>query len=263
MRLIRAGRNTPAWKNAIGRQFRIGYYSRKDGLDCIWLVNENGKYEQTTDREFLLKHFDVEYLTKEKNYYGVGKRRLARVITPTPLQRLNGRTSTEAYEGAKQLYGQQRATAVVKQVIDVLQHGQRVWNRAAAAYALNLTPGERTIRALEEVVANQREHPKVRGQAAESLACNHRAKSHDILRANLTDPSKQVRFWCAYSLAQMADEEALVSLKLLAEEDYRVVKGFWSVSKEAKWAIREIRNALAERHRRRRPCIFCSRARKR
>jgi hypothetical protein len=55
VRLIRSDRHTPSWRKDIGRQFRVGYYSRKDGLDCIWLVNESGKYEQTTDRGFLLK----------------------------------------------------------------------------------------------------------------------------------------------------------------------------------------------------------------
>src|SRR6266480_1025378 len=260
VRLIRADRHTPSWKKAIGRQFRIGYYSRKDGLDCIWLVNENGAYEQTTDRAFLVKYFDVEHLSQEKNFYGRGKRRLRKIRIPTPLERLNGRSSIEAYEGAKEIW-QKDDPDSVRSVINVLLHGQRVLNRAAAAYALNLTHGEAAIPALERSVGNKREHPKVRGQAAESLAHNHRAKSHDILRVNLNDPSKEVRFWCAYSLAQMADEGALVPLKKLAKKDHRVVKGFWSVSKEAIWAIREIRKEMRERGRRRKPCLFCSKMR--
>lgn len=77
--LVRADRHTPGWRKDIGRQFRIGYYSRKDGPDCIWLVNESGKYEQTTDREFLLKYFRIERLSDDKNLYGVGKRRLAKL----------------------------------------------------------------------------------------------------------------------------------------------------------------------------------------
>lgn len=79
VRLIRADRHSLSWREDIGRQFRVGYYSRKDGLDCIWLVNESGKYEQTTDRELLLKYFRVELLSDEKNLYGVGKRRLAKL----------------------------------------------------------------------------------------------------------------------------------------------------------------------------------------
>ena len=69
VRLVRADRHTPGWRKDIGRQFRIDYYSRKDGLDCIWLVNESGKYEQTTDREFLLTYFRIERPSDEKNLY--------------------------------------------------------------------------------------------------------------------------------------------------------------------------------------------------
>src|SRR4029077_6880782 len=56
VRLVRTDKRTPTWRKDVGRQFRVGYYSRKDELDCIWLVNENGKYEQTTDRDFLVKY---------------------------------------------------------------------------------------------------------------------------------------------------------------------------------------------------------------
>jgi hypothetical protein len=261
VRLIRADSRTPSWKKDIGRQFRVGYYSRKDGLDCIWLVNENGVYEQTTNRKFLLKYFDVEYLSPEKNLYGRGKRRLRKILIPSPLERLNSRSSIEAYEGAKEI-GQKDNRGTVRSVIDVLLQGQRVLNRAAAAYALNLTHGKAAIPALERSVGNKREHPKVRGQAAESLAHNHRAKSHHILRVNLNDPSKEVRFWCAFSLSQMADEDALVPLKKLAEKDHRIVKGFWSVSKEANWAMREIQKEIRACGRRRQPCLFCSKVRR-
>jgi hypothetical protein len=76
VRLVKADRNTPGWRTDIGRQFRIGYYNRQDGLDCIWLVNDHGEYEQTTDREALLRHFAIESLADERNYYGTNKRKL-------------------------------------------------------------------------------------------------------------------------------------------------------------------------------------------
>ena len=260
VRLVRGDDRTPNWKKDIGRQFRVGYYSRKDGLDCIWLVNEEGKYEQTTDRKFLLKYFDVEHWSEEKNFYGRGKRRLQRIRIPDPLQRLNGRSSVEAYEGAKEIW-RKDDPGTLRSVINTLLHGERVLNRAAAAYALNLTHGKAAIPALERTVGNKREHPKVRGQAAESLAHNHRPESHRILRENLSDVSKEVRFWCAYALAQMAEEDALRPLKELAESDHRVVRGFWSVSREANAAIRRIRKEIRECGRRRKPCLFCSKRR--
>jgi hypothetical protein len=76
VRLVRADQTTPGWEGELGRQFSIGYYNRKDGLDCIWLVNEKEEYEQTTDRDGLLCYFNIEKLTNERDYYGVHKRRL-------------------------------------------------------------------------------------------------------------------------------------------------------------------------------------------
>ena len=70
IRLARADRKTPDWRKDIGRVFRVGYYRKMDGLDCVWLVNDDGKYEQATDHEFLYKYFDVIYFTSDKNWYG-------------------------------------------------------------------------------------------------------------------------------------------------------------------------------------------------
>jgi len=58
------------WRENVGRRFRIGYYGRVDGLDCIWLVNEKGKYEQTIDHDFLQKYFEIETVSKERSLYG-------------------------------------------------------------------------------------------------------------------------------------------------------------------------------------------------
>jgi len=257
VRLVRADKQVPSWKKDVGRQFRVGYYSRKDGLECIWLVNESGKYEQTTDRPFLLKYFELERLSQEKNFYGKGKRRLGKISIQTALERLNGRSSIDVYEAAKEIW-QKDDPQTIRSVIRVLHYGERALNRAAAAYALNLMHGKAAIRALERTLSNKREHPKVRGQAAESLAHNHRERSHSVLLRNLDDPSREVRFWCAYSLSEMADEAALTSLRKLAEKDYRIVRGFWSVSREANGAIRKIRKEMRDRRGHRKGCLFCS-----
>jgi hypothetical protein len=58
------------WRKNIGRRFRVGYYNWRDGLDCIWLVNEEGEYEQTIDHDFLQKHFEIESISKERSLYG-------------------------------------------------------------------------------------------------------------------------------------------------------------------------------------------------
>jgi hypothetical protein len=72
-KLVTSDHETLGWKGDVGRIFRIGYYSEKDGLDCIWLVNEKGEYEQTTDREYLLKYFEPLELSSEAELYGKGK----------------------------------------------------------------------------------------------------------------------------------------------------------------------------------------------
>jgi hypothetical protein len=69
-KLVASDNSTSQWKNEIGRVFRIGYYSRQDGTDCIWLVNEKGEYEQTADRAFLLRYFEPVEISNEADIYG-------------------------------------------------------------------------------------------------------------------------------------------------------------------------------------------------
>ena len=68
--LVATDADTPEWTEEVGRTFRIGYYSRADGLDCIWLVNEAGEYEQTIDHEALGEHFVVDVLSDETDLHG-------------------------------------------------------------------------------------------------------------------------------------------------------------------------------------------------
>jgi len=65
-------KNSPSkkWRKNIGRRFRVGYYSWRDGLDCIWLVDEKGNYERTIDHHFLHKYFEIETVSKERSLYG-------------------------------------------------------------------------------------------------------------------------------------------------------------------------------------------------
>ncbi len=64
------------WGNDQGRVFRIGYYNRQDGLNCVWLVNEAGTYEQTTDQKTIEEDFEVLKLTEETDFYGVDREAL-------------------------------------------------------------------------------------------------------------------------------------------------------------------------------------------
>jgi len=51
-------------------QYRVGYYSVNDGLDCVWLVNQKGEYEQTVDQRFLRKRFRIVKPSSETDLYG-------------------------------------------------------------------------------------------------------------------------------------------------------------------------------------------------
>ena len=71
--LVRASERTPIWKQQVGRIFRVGYYSEQDGFGTIWLVNEDGDYEQSIEPRDLLLHFVVLALSEEKDLLGAGR----------------------------------------------------------------------------------------------------------------------------------------------------------------------------------------------
>jgi HEAT repeat protein len=174
------------------------------------------------------------------------------------VSRLNGRNQLDAFEAAKAVW-ENPDPRLQAQLIRTLRNGRRAFNRAAAAYAMQIVSSPKTIKALEATVKNKFESTRVRGEAAEALAHCHRLKSHDVLLRGLADPSKHVRFWCAFALGEMAEKRAIPFLEHLVKQDGRMVKGFHSVAKEAADAIRNIRPEKIQ-HRRRNGCVFCVRA---
>ena len=180
-------------------------------------------------------------------------------MTGDELQRvvagLSGRSQVEAFEAAKVVWND-TDIRLERHLVQTLKKGRRPFNRAAAAYAMGgRLHRPRVVAALEQAVNDKSENPRVRGYAAEALHLNHRKKSHDVLLRDLTDPSKQVRFWCAYSLGQVAEHRAIPALERLSVSDNRVVKGYHSVAKEAADAVQAIKANKA--HRRKHGCIFC------
>lgn len=79
VRLARADNQTPQWKDKIGRMFRIGYYSRQDGTQCVWLVNDAGEYEQTVDQDRLHDYFEVVERSTERSRFGASRLPLLRL----------------------------------------------------------------------------------------------------------------------------------------------------------------------------------------
>lgn len=78
-----------AWGSDQGRVFRIGYYSRMDGLNCVWLVNEAGTYEQTTNQRSIREDFTVVERSEETDHYGANRE---------PLEALGTESSTDGVE---------------------------------------------------------------------------------------------------------------------------------------------------------------------
>ena len=70
VRFVPGNDSPPAWQDCAGQVFRVGYYSRQDGLGCIWLVNAAGEYVETTDREFLLRYYEIVELSDETDFFG-------------------------------------------------------------------------------------------------------------------------------------------------------------------------------------------------
>jgi HEAT repeat protein len=171
---------------------------------------------------------------------------------------LNGRNQVDAFEAAKAVW-EDPDKRLERNLLLTLKTGRRPFNRSAAAYAMQILTTPRTIRALESVVKNKSERPRVRGDAAEALAHRHRRKSHDVLLTGLCDSSKEVRFWCAFALGEMAEKRALPSLENLLTTDRRIVRGFHSVAEEAADAIENIQTEKVA-HRRKNGCVFCVRA---
>lgn len=63
----------------VGELWRIGYYSKLDGANVIWLVDEEGSYQWTVDCKFIADHFVIIEASTEKSYYGDNREKLGRL----------------------------------------------------------------------------------------------------------------------------------------------------------------------------------------
>ena len=60
-------------RRRIGQIYRVGYYSKQDGTELIWLVDDNGDYNWTADEKFIDNHFEIIELSKARSIYGYNK----------------------------------------------------------------------------------------------------------------------------------------------------------------------------------------------
>jgi len=70
LRIIKLWPHARKKGHEVGQIYRIGYYSKQDGLELIWLVDDNGEYNWTADNEFIDKYFEIIEPSKERSIYG-------------------------------------------------------------------------------------------------------------------------------------------------------------------------------------------------
>lgn len=136
--------------------------------------------------------------------------------------------------------------AAVKPLLSTLQQGRTPEHRSDAAYALGHIGDARAARPLLDRLNDPAEDPRVRSQAAESLAylAGPAADVRAALIAALADASAEVRFWAAFALGAIgdgSDPEVIRSLEQLAGTDNALVPGWWSVGQEAGAALDRIK----------------------
>lgn len=73
VKIIRVTEDEPDWTGYEGRIFRIGYYRKSDGLDCVWLVDDDGDYCEAVDQEMIKTHFEVISLSSETDLFGLDR----------------------------------------------------------------------------------------------------------------------------------------------------------------------------------------------
>jgi hypothetical protein len=73
VRVVKVTENEPEWRGYEGRVFRVGYYRKNDGLDCVWLVDDEGNYGETVDQEMIRTHFEVLEMSGETDLFGVNR----------------------------------------------------------------------------------------------------------------------------------------------------------------------------------------------
>jgi len=70
--VVRLIKREPDWDGdlQVGDTFRIGYYSRQDGPNCVWLVDSAGEYSQTWNQTSLRDNFEVVERSGESDIFG-------------------------------------------------------------------------------------------------------------------------------------------------------------------------------------------------
>jgi hypothetical protein len=90
VKVIKVAEDQPDWAGQEGRLFRVGYYRKRDGLDHVWLVDDEGNYCKTVDQEMIKTHFEVVNTSTVTDLFGVNSPVIQAIplVPPTPWDRL-------------------------------------------------------------------------------------------------------------------------------------------------------------------------------
>jgi HEAT repeat protein len=139
------------------------------------------------------------------------------------------------------------ANALLRILATSASEEARYW----AVYVLGFMHASPDIAAqpLITILANQGETPRLRGQAAESLAyvCSYSAHPTEVettLLTSLEDASAEVRYWSAFALGQIADLSVVPALERIAAADSSSAPFGSTVGEEARDAVRAIRGRV-------------------
>ena len=57
-------------RSLLGLILRVGYYSKQDGTNVVWLVFPNGEYQQATSQAYINRHFRIIHEGEDPDSYG-------------------------------------------------------------------------------------------------------------------------------------------------------------------------------------------------
>jgi len=90
VKIIKVDEDRANWACQERRLFRVGYYRKRDGLDRVWLVDEEGNYCKAVNQKMIKTHFEVVTTSSVTDLFGVNSPVIQAIpiVPPTPWNRI-------------------------------------------------------------------------------------------------------------------------------------------------------------------------------
>lgn len=132
----------------------------------------------------------------------------------------------------------------VKPLISAIQRDEEDFVKEYAVYVLGLLNDDRAVQPLIEILKNKDMSTKLRAQAAESLGhlgLFRASTATPMLVVALQDAAPEVRYWVAFALGELGDQDALHVLEHHAKNDTVAIPEWGPIAEEAQEAIELIK----------------------